>query len=55
MADSICYCGTQCNSDDCFCDECNGLIPSPNCAPDCPCMIVDVPEYENDTPFVVNN
>lgn len=51
MVDGICYCGTQCSGEDCFCDDCNGIIleccGTVNC--DCP----DVPEYEHDTPFVM--
>lgn len=55
MTNSICYCGTQFYSDDCFCDDCNGVVPLPVHVPDLSCMTEDVPNYEHDTPYVVNN
>jgi len=57
MVDGICYCGTQCNDDDCFCDdcfcdECNGVILS--CGDNESVKYnYDVPEYEYDIPFVI--
>ena len=51
MTGSICYCGNQCDGNDCFCDECNGVITE-RCNK--PTLSADMLDYEDDTPFVVN-
>ena len=52
--DSICYCGTQHQNKDAFCDECNGNYII-ECKDDI-CCIMPITNYsESDTYYVQNN
>lgn len=53
MSDIICYCGNQCDGDDCFCDECNGIITRSSYE-SLNEFCCDMIEYEEDIPYVIN-